>query len=462
MAPGPTERESLSSWRLYIGSLECPHYCGLVVEGVEGCRVRVLLSFVGGTGHAEPMVPIAHVLRDAGHTVAFVGHPRYLPALEARGFCSFEVDGQLATGRRHLEGAAQERRPLLEPNQLHEDRVLRRHYATEVPRRRIGRYLELYDTWAPDLVIRDEVDFAAAVLTDELDIPHAVVLVLAAGSFIRPEVVSGPLDQLRAERGLAPDPDLAALERGLVLSPFPPSFRDPTSPLPATAHSFRAPLRSSGADRESLPSWWARLEDRPVVHVTLGTVFATESGDLFPRLLTGLGQLPVEVVVTVGRDIDPAEFGLQPEHVHVEQWVPQFLLLPHTDLVVNHGGSGTVVAALAHGLPQVVIALGADQMHNADRVKALGVGRALHPVTTTAAEIRDTVAALLTDDGAQSAAQRMQREISALPSLDSALTLLETEARQTSKPGDATDHGDRRRSQLTPGDHPSRVGGPLH
>lgn len=408
--------------------------------------MRVLFSFVGGTGHAEPMVPIAHVLRDAGHTVAFVGHPRYLPALEARGFLSFEVDGQLATGMRHLEGAPLERRPLLEPNQLDEDRVLRRHYATEVPRRRVGRYLELYDTWAPDLVIRDEVDFAAAVLTDELDIPHAVVLVLAAGSFIRPEVVAGPLDQLRAERGLAPDPDLAALQRGLVLSPFPPSFRDPASPLPATAHSFRAPLRSSGAERDSLPSWWARLEGRPVVHVTLGTVFATESGDLFPRLLTGLGQLPVEVVVTVGRDINPAEFGLQPEHVHVEQWVPQSLMLPHTDLVVSHGGSGTVIAALAHGLPQVVIAMGADQMHNADRVQALGVGRALHPVSTTAAEIRDTVAALLTDDRAQSAAQRMQREITALPGPDSALTLLETEARHSSKPADATDDGDRRRS----------------
>jgi UDP:flavonoid glycosyltransferase YjiC (YdhE family) len=369
---------------------ECPHYRGVVVQGVEGCRVRVLLSFVGGTGHAEPMVPIAHALRDAGHTVAFVGHPRYLPALEARGFLSFEVDGQLATGRAGLASRppALERRPLLEPNQFDEDRVLRRHYATEVPRRRVGRYLQLYGTWAPDLVIRDEVDFAAAVLTEELDIPHAVVLVLAAGSFIRPEVVAGLLDELRAERGLAPDPDLAALQTGLVLSPFPPSFRDPASPLPATVHSFRAPLRSSGAERDCMPSWWARLEGSPVVHVTLGTVFATESGDLFARLLTGLGQLPVEVVFTVGRDINPAEFGLQPEHVHVEQWVPQSLLLPHTDLVVSHGGSGTVIAALAHGLPQVVIAMGADQMHNADRVKALGVGRALHPVTTTAAEIR--------------------------------------------------------------------------
>jgi UDP:flavonoid glycosyltransferase YjiC (YdhE family) len=89
--------------------------------------------------------------------------------------------------------------------------------------------------------------------------------------------------------------------------------------------------------------------------------------------------------------------------------------------------------------------MGADQMHNADRVKALGVGRALHPVTSTAAEIRDTVAALLSDNVARSAAQRVQREISALPGPDSALTLLETEARHSSKPGDTTDDGDRRR-----------------
>ena len=166
------------------------------------------------------------------------------------------------------------------------------------------------------------------------------------------------------------------------------------------------------------------------MHVTLGTIFAAESGDLFRRLLTGLSQLPVEVVVTVGRDIHPAEFGPQPKHVHVEQWVPQSLLLPRTDLVVCHGGSGTVIAALAHGLPQVVLAMGADQMHNADRVLALGVGRALHRVTTTPAEIRDTVAALLTDNGAKTAAQRVQREISALPGLDRALTLLESKARR--------------------------------
>ena len=379
--------------------------------------MRALFTFVGGTGHAEPMVPVARALQHAGHTVAFAGQARYLPALERQGFATLAVEGCSDT-------APLERRPLKEPSQADEDRVLREHYATEVPRRRVARYLELFNDWGPDLIIRDEVDFGAAVLTEELGIPHAVVLVLAAGSFIRPEVVAASLDRLRVERGLAPDPDLTALHRGLTLSPFPPSFRDPDFPLPATAHSFRTPLHR-GPSTDPLPDWWGRLAARPVVYLTLGTVFAAESGDLFARLLAGLDQLPVEVVATVGHDLAPSEFGSQPEHIHIEQWVPQSQLLPHTDLVISHGGSGTVVAALAHGLPQIVVAMGADQMYNADRVQALGVGRALRPVTTTPEEIRDITATLLADRRAKSAVHGVQLEIAALPEPESVVAPLE-------------------------------------
>lgn len=54
-----------------------------------------------------------------------------------------------------------------------------------------------------------------------------------------------PLNALRAEYGLPPDTDLALLSRYLVLTPFPPSFRDPAFPLPPTAHSLRLPAGDS-------------------------------------------------------------------------------------------------------------------------------------------------------------------------------------------------------------------------
>ena len=62
---------------------------------------------------------------------------------------------------------------------------------------------------------------------------------MAAGVYPPYDVVHDPLNEIRAERGLAADPELAMLTRDLVLSPFPPSFRSPDAPLPATAFSFR-------------------------------------------------------------------------------------------------------------------------------------------------------------------------------------------------------------------------------
>ena len=53
--------------------------------------------------------------------------------------------------------------------------------------------------------------------------------------------------------------------------------------------------------------------------------------------------------------------GAQPAHVRAERFVPQSEELPHCDLVISHGGSGSVLGALAHGLPQLLLPLGADQ-----------------------------------------------------------------------------------------------------
>ncbi|ACU36491.1 hypothetical protein [Actinosynnema mirum] len=70
-----------------------------------------------------------------------------------------------------------------------------------------------------------------------------------------------------------PDPDLLMLRGNLLLSPFPPSFRDPAFPLPPTAFPVRPVVGPvvRGA--------------RTTVHFTPGTVFTGESGDLFARVV---------------------------------------------------------------------------------------------------------------------------------------------------------------------------------
>jgi UDP:flavonoid glycosyltransferase YjiC (YdhE family) len=377
--------------------------------------VRILFTFVGGRGHFEPLVPVARAAAAAGHEVTFAGQPSMMPTVATAGFLGFAIG---------LEHAVDGRRPLLEPSQDREERVLRTSFAGRTARKRAPDVLSLCASWRPDLLVCDEIDFGGMIAAEILGIPHVAVAVTATGSFVRPEVVAEPVDRLRTTLGLSPDPDLEMAGRYLVLSPFPPGLRDPAFPPPPTTHSIR-PAALEPTPGDVAPPWLTRLGHDAMVYVTLGTIFNLESGDLFHRILAGLRGLPIEVVATVGPDIDPADLGPHPDHVHLERYVPQSLVLARGRAVVSHAGSGSVVGALAFGLPSVLLPMGADQMLNAARCEALAVGRTLHPVRATPDDVRDAVAAVLGDPSYRKAAERMRDEIASLPGPDHAVTLLE-------------------------------------
>jgi UDP:flavonoid glycosyltransferase YjiC (YdhE family) len=373
--------------------------------------VRILFTFAGGNGHFVPLIPIARAAEVAGHIVAFAGQPAMVPIVEAEGFTAFATGG--ATLRDTLSPA-----PLLKLDAEREDRAVRESYAGRIARERARALLELCSQWRPEVLVRDEMDFGAAVIAERLGLPHASVLVIAAGSLARRELIAEPLNALRAEHGLPPDPVLAMLSRYLVFAPFPPSLRDPAFPLPATAHALRPFALEAHATSADAPKV-------PTVYFTLGTVFNLESGDLFGRVLAGLRDLPIDVVVTVGREIDPLEFGPQPANVRIERYIRQSLLLPRCSLVVSHAGSGSVIGALAHGLPLVLIPMGADQPHNAARCEQLGVARVLDAVEATPDTVRETVSAVLAAATYRQAAERIRDEFAALPDPAHAVSLLE-------------------------------------
>ncbi len=383
--------------------------------------MRFLFTFAGGGGHFDPLGPIARAAEHAGHAVACGCQPGMMPVVQAAGFAAFDTGGDTLGGP--------ERRPLLELDPEREDEALREGFARRTAGDRAGRILSLCAVWKPDVIVCDEVDFGAVVAAERFGVPHATASVIAAGSFVRPELVAGPLNELRAEFGLPPDPGMRMLSRYLVLAPLPPSYRDPAFPLPATGHPIR-PVISDPAVAAVPPPWEAVRPGAPTVYFTLGTIFNLESGDLFDRVIAGLAQLPVNLVVTVGRDIDPAEFGPQPEHVHIQRYLPQPLVLPHCQLVVSHGGSGSVIGALAHGVPMVLIPMGADQPHNAARCRQLGVARVLDAIRLTPDTARDAASAVLVDPSYRRAAERLRDEAAALPGPAHAVDLLERLATQ--------------------------------
>ena len=381
--------------------------------------MRFLFAFVAGNGHFAPLVPIAQSTIDAGHDVLFAAQPKMVPIVEAAGF---EIMPTSRTSRFVTDDNP--RKPLLPPSAEREDDTLRTRFAGTYAASRAADIIAISANWNPDLIVCDELDFGAMLAAEHLNIPHVTVLVIASGSMIRVSVISEPLNERRAEIGLSPDPDLAMLYGSLTISPFPPSYRDPAHPLPPNTHSIRPSVIDANDD--IVPAWIADLEDRPTIYFTLGTIFNLESGDLFNRVLSGLRDLDANIVMTVGRDIDPAEFGPQPSNIHIERYTPQSILMPYVDLVISHGGSGTVMGALAYGLPQIVIPLAADQLMNAARVVNLGLGRSLDPITLSSQQIRDTTTSLLTDQPTHTAAQRIRDEIANLPPATSAIPRIES------------------------------------
>ncbi len=165
------------------------------------------------------------------------------------------------------------------------------------------------------------------------------------------------------------EPGLTAAERETpYLTRFPVEL-DP-SPFPSTIR-FRHDRQAPNA----LPDWWGGKQS-PLVYVTFGTVLGHMkiAAGVYRAALRAVEGLGLRVLLTVGRQFDPAALDPLPASVHAEPWVDQEQVLAAADIVVCHGGSGTVYGALAAGVPLVVVPVFADQFENGRRVMDTGAG----------------------------------------------------------------------------------------
>jgi MGT family glycosyltransferase len=145
---------------------------------------------------------------------------------------------------------------------------------------------------------------------------------------------------------------------------------------------------------------------------------------VFRVLLAALADVDCNVVATVGRNNDPDELGPLPENAFVERYVAQSLLLPRSAATVTHGGSGSTLAALAHGVPMLFVPQGADQFENAVACTEFGAGRVLMPGEVTEEAVREGVVALLEEAAYRERAAVLAAEIAALPAPEELVDVL--------------------------------------
>ena len=373
--------------------------------------MRVLCSTTPMDGVFGPFIPLGRAFVEAGHEVVVASGANLRSRVEANGLEFAEaglpaIDGVIAAmADPEVKSAAPGDRI----------RFPAAMFGAVHPGAKLGPLRDLSESCHFDLVVHPPVDVSGPLLAAELDLPSVCY---GFGQPFDPAVVAAMAARSRPlweAAELESDP-YGGIYRGSYLDPRPPMLSG-TETVPAAHGTLPIRPEIPGDPAEALPVWADTLGQHPVVYVSLGTAPLFNQPEKFAPLLAGLAGEAIEVIVTVGELNDPTAFGELPPTVHVEKWLPLSTLLPHCAAVLCHAGTGTTLAALAAGLPLVLVPQGADQFDNARACERAGAARILLPDQVTPAAVREAVRTVLGHDSSERAAARtLAAEIAAMPS----------------------------------------------
>jgi MGT family glycosyltransferase len=319
------------------------------------------LNWSGG-GNLPPSLGIARILTERGHEVAFAGRPEMVPRVDAAGFRAIELSQAYAQVERYPQN----------------------HFMT-----RAACYLtspavaaqakSVVGAEAPDLVLIDAMFPAALAEAAGFGVPSAVVL----HTFIFRQLdmwrrIFTMFDGMRQQAGFGSLPGVDELWRArdrIIVTTLAEFDAAPVSGWEMVRHVGPSLEDEKHAVPASLP--WSDADTTPLVLMSFSTGFEQRSVEKLQRGLDALASLPVHVVATTGGIVGPGEL-ITPRNAVALSYAAHDAIMRRGALVVTHGGHGTVMRSLRHGVPMVVIpGLAGDQPYVAAAVQEWGVGRAL-------------------------------------------------------------------------------------
>ncbi|CAL9413395.1 L-demethylnoviosyl transferase [Actinosynnema sp. ALI-1.44] len=369
--------------------------------------VKILFSSLGSHGHTYPLLPLAVAAREHGHDVTFATTAAFADAITRLGLEHFAagMDMREAFGEVVARHGSPQEATQAEPQLIAEV------FGSTLPRRFHADLAPFVERWRPDLVVHELGNPGAGLAARTAGVP---AVCHGFGRMWDSDAAPFVLDSLHGftgELGVEVPADNPMLLGHPYIDICPPSVQDKAF---LAAHDT-IPLRPVPfAEPGELPDWVVAHE-RPLVYLTLGTAFG--HAEVLRAAIAGLAALEgTRVLVAAGPTVEVSALGDVPDNVTVLPWVPQAELLPHTDLVVHHGGSGTTLGSFASGVPQLVLPQGADQFSNAEVVAGHGLGAQLLGDAVTAEAVTEHARALLADPAVREAGRAIAAEVAAMPS----------------------------------------------
>ena len=363
----------------------------------------VFVTWDGG-GNVPPALGIAAEVVRRGHHVRFLGHERQRSSVSGAGF-EFE-------SYRHA-------RPWSAIESLPGPKAVAAVFAMFADGGPGVDLRELLQRQPADVLVIDGMSLGALQAAYGFGVP-VVALMHTYYEFILKRWARGPIGLLATVRGRSPQRLWARADRVLVatsrdLDPAP-------DPLPGNltyVGVVQAPIQQ-GTKAEP-----------PRILVSLSTIFYGGQAETLQRVLDALAgpdgstRVDADVLVTTGDSIDPLSLRAAP-NMEVHRYLPHNEVLPSVSLVISHGGHSTVMRALAHGVPMLVLPMHPMLDHKmiGASIAAQGAGLML-PRDTKPADIAAAVRRLLHDPSYQTAAADLGSRIRSQPGQQSAADIVE-------------------------------------
>ncbi len=388
-------------------------------------------------GHVNPMLALADATRARGHRVTFflLGEP---PAsIMAAGFETVSLGGDVFPTVQYQSefqklGSLQGREAL--------------KHTLAIGARAADAVLQVGPTVARAAgvngLVADQASFPGGTVADQLGLPFATVcnaLLLNSDSAVPPYFtqwqprdawwarirnriawvglnrlyapILSRIQDHRRKLGLPVPADISHVwSNKLQISQQPEVFEFPRRELPKYV-KFVGPLRLSGG-YQPVPFPWERLDGRPLIYASLGTLQNRISG-LFRVIAEACDGLNVQLVISTGNGVAPEDLGELPGRPIIVSYAPQLELLRKSVMAVTHAGLNTVLDALATGIPLVAIPITNEQPGIAARMAWIGAGETIANKHVTPQALRAAVVRVRSNPAYRAAAERVRDAIQA-------------------------------------------------
>ncbi|MFG2875645.1 glycosyltransferase [Streptomyces sp. NPDC048337] len=383
--------------------------------------MRVLFTVPPLAGHVNPTVAVGAELAARGHEIAWTGPASALAGLLPPSARILPAGEEAGGGYSALHERWRDLRGVGALRFLWEEALV------PLARAMVPGVTRAVRAFEPDVMVADQQALAGPLVARRLGVPWATSASTSAeltspfadfpkvGQWVA-DRISGLLHEFGAHHPAGggnggeghPDWDPRFSDR-LVLVFSTPELVGTDGDFPPH-YAFVGPAFGARPTAPDFP--WQRLDpDRRRVLVSLGTLNQEAGGRFYGAVLGAAERLAARVQLVLAAPA--ALVGAAPDHLLLQERVPQLELLPHLDAVVCHGGHNTVCEALAYGLPLVVAPIRDDQPIVAQQVVRAGAGVRVRFGRTRAEELRDALTAVLDEPGPRRSARRIQASFAA-------------------------------------------------